>query len=86
MWALTWPAVLLDRLAEVYVAADPALRERMARAVEALNARLRADPLVVGESRERGFRIAFPAGLAVMFHVDPVARTVRVSDVRPYGR
>ncbi|MBX9579728.1 MAG: hypothetical protein K2X87_05410 [Gemmataceae bacterium] len=86
MWALTWPVVLLDRLAVAYVAADPDLRERMARGVEALNARLRADPLSVGESRDHGFRIACPTGLVVYFRVDAAARTVVISDVRPYGR
>lgn len=86
MWALSWSKVMLDRMAVAYVAADPDLRERMARAVEALNARLRDDPLSVGESRDRGFRIAFPTGLAVRFRVDVAARKVVISDVRPYGK
>lgn len=86
MWALNWPEVLLDRLAVNYVDAPPDLRERMARDVEALNARLRIDPLSVGESRVGGFRITFPAGLVVQFRVDVVGRKVSVSDVRPYGR
>lgn len=86
MWALSWPDVLLDLLADYYVAAAPDLRQRMAAGVEGLNTRLRSDPLDVGESRERGFRIAFAPGLVVLFRVDVAARKVVISDVRPYGR
>jgi hypothetical protein len=58
----------------------------MAREVEGLNARLRSDPLGVGESRDGGNRITFVFRLVVFFHVDEAAREVRVSTVRPYGR
>lgn len=86
MWALTWFVPALDRLAAVYVSLDPDDRERLAAAVEALNARLRADPLAVGESREGANRIAFAHRLVVDFRVDREARTVRVTDARRSGR
>ncbi|MBA4063461.1 MAG: hypothetical protein C0501_07065 [Isosphaera sp.] len=86
MFALIWLNKALDALADVYVRATPEERERMAAAVDALNARLRSDPLNEGESRAGGFRVTFPVLLAVVFHVDPVDRIVRVRTVKRYGR
>ncbi len=74
---------MLDRLADLYLGARSDERERMAAGVEALNARLRADPLDVGESREGGFRVAFVPHLVVMFHVSEADRIVRVVSLRP---
>lgn len=86
MWSLTWHEIPLDVMAGVYVGLPPADRERLAREVAGLNAALRSDPLRVGESREGGHRITFVYRLAVEFRVDKASRTVRVTDVRPYGR
>ena len=47
----------------------------MAAAVEALNDRLRRDPLAEGESREGNLRITFVPLLAVTFHVSQADRT-----------
>ncbi|MBX9624058.1 MAG: hypothetical protein K2X82_09640 [Gemmataceae bacterium] len=86
MWALTWKAPALDRMADRYVALDPVRREQMAGAVEQLNARLRSDPLDVGESRAGDYRLAFLPGLQVLFRVDLTARAVEVIDAGPSGR
>lgn len=86
MWTLIWLRKTLDALAVIYVDLDPDRREQVAGAVEKLNTRLRNDPLSEGESREPGNRITFVAGLAVGFHVDRVAREVRVTRVGKSGR
>lgn len=59
MFELTWSETALEQLADAYVAAGTEDRERMATAIEALNVRLRADPLAVGESRIGTFRVVF---------------------------
>jgi plasmid stabilization system protein ParE len=82
MFDLTWEDTALNQLADAYVAADPEERERMAAGVEALNTRLRADPLAVGESRTGGFRMVFVSRVAVLFHVSEANHTVRVVRVR----
>jgi hypothetical protein len=84
MFTLNWEGMALDQLADVYVAATAEERERIA--VEALNARLRADPLAVGESRVGGFRITFVPRLTILLHVSEASRTVRVIRLRPSRR
>jgi hypothetical protein len=86
VFALIWLNRALDELADIYVAADPADRARMAAAVEALNARLQSDPLAEGESREGSLRITFISTLAVSFHVSDVDQVVRVIGVQRYGK
>jgi hypothetical protein len=86
VFALIWLDAVLDELAELYVAADPADRARMAAAVEALNARLLADPLAEGESREGNLRITFIPLLAVTFHVSRSDHVVHVIGIQKFGR
>jgi hypothetical protein len=86
MWSLIWSKPFLDRLAVIYVDADPARREQIAGAVEKLNARLKTDPLSEGESREPGHRITFVAGLAIGFRIDRGTRQVRITRVGTAGR
>lgn len=86
MFALIWWNAALDQLADVYVSATPAERARIAAAVDALNARLRADPLAEGESRSGGRRIAFIALAAIGFHVSEADRVVQVFSVKRYGK
>ncbi len=86
MFEYRWLETTLDKLAEIYVAADASERDRMAAGVEAFNARIAADPLEVGESRFGGYRVAFPPLLRVYFHVDESTRRVRVMEVTRYGR
>ena len=86
MFEYRWLESTLDKLANIYVAANAAERERMAAGVEAFNAQLAVDPLDVGESRVGGYRVAFPPLLKVSFHVDESNRRVRVTDVIRYGR
>jgi len=86
MFAYLWLESVLDKLADIYVAADPVDRDRMAAGVEAFNASLAADPLSVGESRQGMYRVAFPPLLNVYFRVDVANRQVHVTDVARYGR
>ncbi|HYH66275.1 MAG TPA: hypothetical protein VD866_16400 [Urbifossiella sp.] len=86
MYALMWLDEVLNDLAAIYVAATAEERQRMAGAVAGLNARLRSDPQDVGESRDGDTRVAVVALLVVTFVVDVGPRTVRVANVRRYGR
>jgi plasmid stabilization system protein ParE len=86
VFTLSWSNKALDDLADIYVAAEPTERVRIAAGVDALNARLRSDPLDEGESRSGGTRVTFPALLTVIFHVSEPQREVRVTRVRRYGR
>lgn len=86
MFVLIWLDAVLDELANLYVAADPTDRARMAAAVEALNARLRQDPLAEGESREGSLRITFIPLLAVTFHVSTTDYVVHVIGIQRFGR
>lgn len=86
MFDYRWLESALDKLAEIYVAADSSERERIAAGVEAFNARLATAPLEEGESRMGGYRIAFPPLLRVYFRVYEATHRVRVTDVSRYGR
>ena len=54
MFALIWKIATLDVLADLYVAAGPGERERMAAGVEALNARRRSSPHDEGSRARTG--------------------------------
>jgi hypothetical protein len=86
VFALIWLDAVLDDLANLYVSAGAEERARMAAAIEALNTRLRNDPLAEGESREGNLRITFIPLLAVTFHVSAVDRVVHVIGVQRFGR
>ena len=79
-------ATALDELADIYVNADTAERDRIAGGVEAFNSGLAGDPLALGESREYDIRIAFPPLLCVHFRVNVSDRRVRVTRVTRYGK
>ena len=84
-YTIIWKTFQLDRLAEFYVDADSTDRDRMAAGVEGFNAQVASDPHGVGESRDRGYRVAFPVLLCIYFHADKVRRIVRVVRVTRYG-
>ena len=86
MFTLIWRDRALNQLADIYVTADPAERQRTAAAVDALNARLRSNPLNEGESRAGDLRVTFISLLIVGFRVFPSDRVVRVISVRRYGK
>lgn len=63
-------ATALDRLADVFVAADPADRDEIERAVERINKELADDPEQLGESRSsENRRVWFSFPLMVMFEI-----------------
>jgi plasmid stabilization system protein ParE len=79
MFDLVWTEHALDDLADVWVAVDPATRDRIEAGINQLNADLRQNPNEVGESRDNNRRIGFAGPLIVVFRVDAKARTVRVN-------
>jgi hypothetical protein len=81
-----WLFAALEELADIYVAATAEERTRMATAIEALNARLAADPLHEGESRVGESRVTFVPLLTVGFRADPQRKEVRVRSVKRYGK
>jgi hypothetical protein len=85
MYTVSWLGSALDKLAEIYVAAEPGERERISSGVEALNLRLAMAPLEEGESRGGSLRMSFPDLLAVGFRVNNADLTVRVIAVGRYG-
>ncbi len=85
MYTLKWREATLDALAGVYTDSPVELRERMAGAIEKLNARLKNAPLAEGESRSGAGRITFVAGLAILFSVDTATRVVYVTRISRYG-
>jgi hypothetical protein len=86
MFSVIWNVTVLDRLADLYVAATAVDRQQMADGIEALNRRRADDPLAVGESRGGNARVAFPDLLIVRYRVDAAAGVVRVVGVSRYGR
>jgi hypothetical protein len=66
-----WREFALDQLADKFVAADPALRDAIERAVTYINETLAVDP-VQGESRARATQRAwFVNPVSVLFEVFP---------------
>lgn len=86
MFQSHWIESALDKLADVYVAANLSERDRMTASVELLNAQLATNPLELGESRVGGYRVVFLPLLVVYYHVDEANRQVRVTDVIRYGQ
>lgn len=86
MYTVIWSDPALDDFADLYVAATPTERERMANGVEALNRRLAIRPAEEGESREEDVRITFTPLFVIRFRVNLMTDTVRVVAIEPYGR
>jgi hypothetical protein len=89
MFQVRWQRRALDELTSYWLQADSAVRRDITRACEAIDQRLRDDPLNEGESRLGSRRITFEAPLAIVFRVVGSRRTVLVLEVRlfqPRGR
>ena len=78
-----WEARTLDRLASIYVAATPAVRDAIVRCVERINARLAVDPGASGESRGLGRRAWVVHPLVVGYDLPP-GGTVLVNPIAPF--
>ena len=81
-----WEEDTLDRLADIYTAADPADRDAIAVGVEQINAQLATDPWNLGESREPGRRVWFAHPLVVVFSLLPGGGVVVYHVARLKGR
>ena len=86
MFAVVWSQNVLVELPDAFIGAELAEQDRMASGIEALNRRLQLEPAEEGESRWNGFRVTFPQGLVVIFHVDLDEQIVHVLRVKRYGR
>ena len=87
MTRVDWAEAARDELADIYVAATPDDRERIAAAVLSVERSLSLIPLDTGESRAPGVRYEFRYPLGFWFRVNAEAthaRIVRV--VRPPRR
>jgi hypothetical protein len=81
-FTVIWKAVAENRLAALWVDADPADRPAITAAANAIDAKLRVDPHLLGESRPGGRRILFERPLVVTFEVREPDRTASVLTVR----
>jgi hypothetical protein len=86
MFRVRWAKVALNELAAIWLAVDPALRQVVTRASDAVERRLEHDPLNEGESRSRGRRITFEPPLTIIFRIEADGRTVSVLHVRMFLR
>ncbi len=80
-FTVVWKDAAQNRLAAVWVDADPADRPAITAAANAIDARLRTDPQSQGESRPRGRRILIELPLAAVFQVSEPDRMVTVLTV-----
>jgi hypothetical protein len=78
MFTVIWRTRALDELADIVVQSDLNTQDLVERQVTALNKRLAADPLDVGESRGGSRRIAIADPICILFEVSAVNRIVRV--------
>ncbi len=82
MFAVNWPAEVLDQFAAILLKANPADADQTEAAALALNVRLAADPLSEGESRAGPFRVTFPRTfLTAYVRVSEARRAVEVRHV-----
>ena len=78
MFTVIWRTRALDELADIVVRSDLSTQDLIERQVTALNKRLAADPLDVGESRVGNTRIAIADPICVLFEVAASVGIVRV--------
>lgn len=69
--SVEWTSTALDRLADIYVEAEPSERDAIGRGAERINAQLALDPSSLGESRGPRRRIWFSHPLAVSYYLPP---------------
>jgi len=79
-YTVTWKQSAADQLAEIWVSARN--RHAVATAADRLDAALRVDPLVHGESRGGATRVVIVPPLAVVYEVLEADRLVEVLSVR----
>ena len=72
-----WETTVLDRLADYYARLSVDGQRVIAATVEAVNARLAADPLAVGEGRGENYRVLIRSPLTVYYEI--VGQEVRVT-------
>jgi len=83
MYALVWPDIAIDQLADAYLATRLDGRgEPFRRAVDALETELARHPAAIGESRVGAERIVYHLPASILYRIDEPARAVVVLAVR----
>jgi hypothetical protein len=78
-YAIVWPDIALDQLADAYLAAQADGRgNEFNQAVDALEAALARDPAAQGESRGGAYRVLFDLPASLHYRVDESTRTVSI--------
>jgi hypothetical protein len=78
MYHVRWEASALSELAEIWTAADSALRKVITKVTRQIDSQLQADPLATSESRPGDRYVLFAAPLGITFRIEADARTVSV--------
>ena len=79
MFEIRWSRSADDELARIWTASNSSRRAAITRAVATLEERLAANPITVGESRERSTRrVVQQPPVGIDFHVDESNRVVKV--------
>jgi plasmid stabilization system protein ParE len=79
-YTVTWKESASDRLAEIWMSARD--RRAVTAAADRLDAALRADPHLHGESRDESTRLVIVPPLAVVYEVLEADRLVHILAVR----
>ena len=86
MIRLDWVDEVQDEWANIYVTADPTLREVLAKEMEHILLALLRNPLDVGEAKAPYLRVVIGGPLVVWFKVSAEATAVRIVRVTCAGR
>jgi plasmid stabilization system protein ParE len=78
MFSVRWEEMALNHLAELWTAADSALRKTITATTSAIDRQLQTDPLGQSESRPGGRRILFLSPLGILFRIEADGHTVSV--------
>jgi hypothetical protein len=70
MYDVRWTERADNELAQLWMLANSQMRAAINAAANEIKRQLKSDPLVVGESRGEGERIAFEYPLGISFHVE----------------
>ena len=83
-FTVIWLPDALNRLADVWTTYPN--RAAVTAAADRIDARLAADPLAEGESRDEEDRVTFDPPLRVLVRVNVAAREVYVTELGVFGR
>lgn len=83
-FSLQWKHTATDELAEIWMSADSATRQRITAAANEVDRLLRSDPEEHSESRDADRRVMFVAPLVITFWINAETDSVEVLRVRRF--